>query len=152
MIRFFTGLVAVVFAMAAIMMAQAQDRGNTEQARMMVKRGIAHIKQVGKEKAFADFANPANKECHDRDLYLFVYDFQGLNLAHGANPKMQGKILLDMKAGDKFIIRDMIEIVTKKGSGWVDYQWPNPVSKALEPKSSYVEKHEDYFVGCGAYK
>lgn len=152
MTRFFTGLVAVGFAMAAIMTAQAQDRGNTEQARMMVKRGIAHIKQVGKEKAFADFANPANKEFHDRDLYLFVYDFQGLNLAHGANPKMQGKILLDMKAGDKFIIRDMIEIVTKKGSGWVDYQWPNPVSKALEPKSSYVEKHEDYFVGCGAYK
>lgn len=145
-------LVGMVFAAGLIMSVQAQDRGSTEQAQAMVKRGIAHIKQFGKEKAFADFTNPANKEFHDRDLYLFVYDMQGLNLAHGANPKMQGKVLLDMKAGDKFIIRDMIEIANKTGSGWVDYQWPNPVSKALEAKSSYVEKYENYFVGCGAYK
>ena len=144
----------VMAALAVIAMgsASAQERGTTEQAQAMVKKGIAYIKQVGKEKAFAEFANASNKDFHDKDLYLFVYDLNGVNLAHGTNPKMQGKVLLDMKAGDKFIIREMIDTVNKKSSGWVDYPWPNPVTKALEPKSSYVEKHENYLVGCGAYK
>ncbi|MFZ4529476.1 MAG: cache domain-containing protein [Undibacterium curvum] len=131
---------------------QAQDRGSSDEAIAMVKKGIAYIKEVGKEKAFAEFANPANKTFHDRDLYLFVYDQNGINLSHGVNPKMQGKNLLEMRAGDKFIIKDMIELTSTKGKGWVDYQWPNPVSKALEAKSSYVEKVDNYFVGCGVYK
>jgi len=131
---------------------QAQERGSSEEAIAMVKKGIAYIKEVGKEKAFAEFASPANKTFHDRDLYLFVYDQNGINLSHGVNPKMQGKNLLEMRAGDKFIIKDMIELTNTKGKGWVDYQWPNPVSKALEAKSSYVEKVDNYFVGCGVYK
>ncbi|MBR7778154.1 cache domain-containing protein [Undibacterium rugosum] len=131
---------------------QAQDRGSSDDAIAMVKKGIAYIKEVGKEKAFAEFANPANKSFHDRDLYLFVYDQNGINLSHGVNPKMQGKNLLEMRAGDKFIIKEMIELTNAKGKGWVDYQWPNPVSKALEAKSSYVEKVDNYFVGCGVYK
>lgn len=36
--------------------------------------------------------------------------------------------------------------------GWVDYKWPNPVSIALEAKSSYVEKAGDVIIGCGTYK
>ncbi len=39
-----------------------------------------------------------------------------------------------------------------KGSGWIDYKWPNPVTKAVEQKSTYVEKVDDVVVGCGIYK
>ncbi|HCE07957.1 MAG TPA: histidine kinase, partial [Oxalobacteraceae bacterium] len=39
-----------------------------------------------------------------------------------------------------------------KGKGWVDYKWPNPATKILEAKSSYVERYEDVYVGCGIYK
>lgn len=130
----------------------AGERGTTEEAKAMVKKGIAFIKENGKEKAFAEFANLSNKEFHDRDLYLFAYDMNGMNLSHGNNPKMNGKNLINLKVGDKFVVQDMIAVAKSKGSGWVDYQWPNPVTKALETKSTYLEKVDNYFVGCGAYK
>lgn len=130
----------------------AEERGTTEQAMAMVKKGISYIKEHGKEKAFAEFANTANKDFHDRDLYLFAYDLNGVNLSHGNNPKMNGKNLIDLKVGDRFVVKDMIAVVNSKGKGWIDYQWPNPVTKVLEMKSTYVEKVDNYFVGCGAYK
>lgn len=142
---------ALSFGMLSSSIA-ADDRGNADQAIAMVKKAIAAIKSQGKEKAFAEFANTSNKDFHDRDLYIIVYDLNGINLSHGNNPKMMGKNLIELKAGDKFVVKDMIAVVKGKGSGWVDYQWPNPMTKVLENKSTYVEKVDDYFVGCGVYK
>jgi cytochrome c len=34
---------------------------------------------------------------------------------------------------------------------WVDYKWQNPVSKAVEPKTSYEIRVGDDVVGVGAY-
>jgi signal transduction histidine kinase len=146
-------LTACGLGLAIMLPAAAQDKGTAEQATAMVKKGIAYIKENGKEKAFAEFGNTANTQFHDRDLYLFVYDLNGKNLAHGNNPKMVGKDLIDMKDGDgKPIIKEMVALVNSKGKGWIDYKWPNPVTKALESKSSYVEKVDNYIVGCGIYK
>ena len=130
----------------------AEDRGTADQAIAMVKKGIAAIKAQGKEKAFAEFSNPANKDFHDRDLYLIAYDMNAVNLAHGNNPRMVGKNLMELKAGNVYVGKEMVAIIKSKGSGWVDYQWPNPVTKALENKSTYVEKVDDFFIGCGIYK
>ncbi|MBI3283656.1 MAG: cache domain-containing protein [Burkholderiales bacterium] len=147
LLSFLLGLGLLVPAFAA------DERGTTEQAMAMVKKGIAYIKEHGKEKAFAEFSNTANKDFHDRDLYLFVYDMSGNNMTHGNNPKMVGKNMMDLKDSDgKLIVKSMIDVVNSKGKGWVDYKWPNPMTKALEMKSSYVEKLDNYFVGCGAYK
>ncbi|BBB66101.1 hypothetical protein UNDYM_1848 [Undibacterium sp. YM2] len=144
-------MAAMGFFMSASAMA-SDERGTTAQAQAMVKKGIAHIKKNGKEKAFADFNDASNKDFHDRDLYLFVYDMNGVSLSHGANAKMIGKNLIDLKVEGKPIIKDMITVLKTKNDGWIDYQWPNPVTKALETKSSYFEKIDDYFVGAGAYK
>ena len=132
----------------------ADDKGTSEQAQAMVKKAVAHFKSAGKDKALADFSDPADKKFHDRDLYVMVYDLTGVNAAHGANPKLIGKNLIELKdSDDKFIIKEMIKTATSsKGSGWVEYKWPNPVSKALEAKSTYVEKVDNYFVGVGIYK
>ncbi|CAN5178439.1 hypothetical protein BH11PSE11_BH11PSE11_18890 [soil metagenome] len=133
--------------------ALAADRATAEEATAMVKNAIAHMKKQGNEKAFADFADTRNLKWHDRDLYLFVYDFKGMNVAHGNNPKMPGKNLLELKDADgKPIIRSFIEVTEAKGSGWVDYMWPNPVTKAIEIKTSYVERTGDLIVGAGIYK
>jgi signal transduction histidine kinase len=66
---------------------------------------------------------------------------------------MIGKDLSDLKDADgKYFVRERIELVKKKGSGWQDYKFVNPVSKQIEPKSMYVERYEDVIVGCGVYK
>lgn len=134
--------------------AFAADKGTADQATAMVKKAAALIKSAGKDKAFAEISNPANKDFHDRDLYVYVYDLNGVTLAHGNNPKMVGKNLLDLKDGDgKPIIKTMVEVAkSPAGKGWVDYKWPNPVTKAVEQKSGYVERVDDVLVGSGIYK
>ncbi len=132
------------FAFAAI--------GTANEAKALVSKAVEHIKANGKEKAFAEFTNQKGK-FNDRDLYIFVVDFNGLTLAHGGNTALVGKNMLDLKDADGgFFIKKFIELAKTKGSGWVDYKWQNPVSKNIEPKSTYIQKVDDYFVGCGIYK
>jgi len=146
-----TALLSLALSGSAV---AAGQKGSADEAVAMVKRAVAYLKANGKEKAFAEFANPNNTQFHDRDLYLFVYDFNGIAVAHGNNPKMVGKNLLEMKDNDgTFIIKGFIDVAKTKGKGWVDYKWPNPVTKAIEQKSSYVEKAEgDLIIGSGIYK
>ena len=134
--------------------ASAADKGTADEAVAMVKKASALIKSAGKEKAFAAISDPANKEFHDRDLYVFVYDLNGLTLAHGNNPKMVGKNLIDLKDNDgKPIIKSMVEVAkSPAGKGWVEFKWPNPMTKAVEPKAGYIERVDDMLVGSGIYK
>ena len=46
----------------------------------------------------------------------------------------------------------LIEAAQKGGKQWVDYRWPNATTKAVEPKSTYVEKVGDVLIGVGIYK
>lgn len=126
--------------------------GTAKEAQTLVEKGMAYIKANGKEKAFAQFTDTKGKFI-DRDLYIFVVDFKGLTLAHGGNPKLVGKDMSELKDSDgKFFIKAFIELAKTKGSGWVDYKWQNPVTKNIEPKSTYIQRYEDYFLGCGIYK
>lgn len=146
---------SVFFALALSNNVIAADqKGSADEAVAMVKKAVAYLKANGKEKAFAEFANLSNHQFHDRDLYIFVYDFNGVAVAHGNNPKMVGKNLLEMKDNEgTFIIKGFIDVAKTKGKGWVDYKWPNPVTKALEQKSGYIEKTDgDLIVGSGIYK
>lgn len=141
------GLAALAFSAVAM----ASDKGTADEAMAMVKKGVAFVKANGKEKAFAEFNNPKGPFV-DRDLYVMVYDMEGNNKAHGSNPKLIGKNLLEIKDADgKFIVKGLIEMA-QKGKGWFDYKWPNSVTKAVEAKSTYVEKVDDVLIGVGIYK
>jgi cytochrome c len=133
--------------------AQAADKGTADEAVAMVKRAVALIKSDGKDKAFVAISDPANTSFHDRDLYIYVYDLNGVALAHGNNPKMVGKPLIGLKDNEgKAMIKEMVDVAKNKGKGWVDFKWPNPVTKAVESKSGYVERIDDMLVGSGIYK
>lgn len=130
----------------------AAEKGTAEEATAMVKKGVDYVKAHGKEKAFAEFSNPSGQFVKG-DLYVMVYDMDGLNKAHGANPKLIGKNLLDIKdANGVYIVKSFIEVAKGKGKGWVDYKWPNNITKAVESKSTYVEKVDDVLIGVGIYK
>jgi hypothetical protein len=129
------------------------SHGTADEAKAMADRAAALIKSVGPDKAFTAIDDPANKDFHDRDLYVFVRSMDGNTVAHGVNKGMIGHTSLDLKDADgKLYNKEMIELASSKGSGWVDYRWPNPVDKKIEQKSSYIEKVGDYVVGVGVYK
>ena len=130
----------------------AAEFGTAAEAEAMVKKAIQLIKADGRDKAFAEINNPKGKFV-DRDLYIFVYDMDGKCVAHGFNPKMIGKELIEMKDPDgKYFVKERIEIAKTKGHGWQDYKFTDPITKKLEPKSAYVERVENLIIGCGVYK
>lgn len=148
------GFAFTLFAALLSTSAYAAERASASEAEAMVKKAVAYLKANGKEKAFAEINNTKGQFV-DRDLYIFVYDMQGTNLAigNGNASKMAGKNLIEMRDADgKYIIKGFIELLNAKGKGWFDYKWPNPVTKSVEQKSSYVEKVDDMIVGSGIYK
>ncbi|MCW7536858.1 cache domain-containing protein [Aquabacterium sp. A7-Y] len=153
--KWFAKLMSAVL-LTALSMGAAQaagEKGTAKEAEAMTKKAVAYYKEHGAEKAFAEFNKP-DGQFRDRDLYIFVYDKKGTVLSIGSNPKLIGKNLIDMKDVDgKPIIRGFIDIAFgPAGKGWWDYKWPNPVTKAVEPKSSYIEGVGDVLIGCGIYK
>lgn len=142
------GAAALTFAFGAM----ASEKGTADEAVAMVKKGVALIKSSGQEKAFAEFNNPKGAFVQ-KDLYVMCYDMSGNNKCHGSNPKLIGKNLLEIKDADgNFIVKSFIETAQKSGKGWVDYKWPNAITKVVEPKSTYVEKVDDVLIGVGIYK
>ena len=139
-------------ASQALAQDKAKSKGTAAEATAMVQKAIAHIKKVGREKAFADFDNKSGAFT-DRDLYVVVYDTKGKVLAHGANEKMIGKNLIELKDVDgKAFVKERVELAASKGTFWQDYKFTNPVSKKIEPKQMYCEKLDDTAVCGGIYK
>ncbi|HXP76729.1 MAG TPA: cache domain-containing protein [Stellaceae bacterium] len=146
-------LLALGLLLAPTTGVASADKGTADEAKAMVEKAAALLKDSGPDKAFAAFDDPANKDFHDRDLYIFVRSMDGNTVAHGANKGMIGHTNLDLKDADgKPYNKEMIDLASSKGSGWVDYRWVNPVSHKIEPKSSFIVKVGDYVVGAGFYK
>jgi len=124
-----------------------------EETKAFVERAVAHIKTVGEEKAFADFTRPDGGFV-DGELYMFCYAPDGTNKAHGGNPTFVGKNLIGVKdPGGVAANAEIIKVGVTQGSGWVNFKWPNPLSKKVEAKSAYVVKISDQTVcGSGYYK
>jgi len=146
-------LVATVLcALSVSLPSAAADVGTKAEAVAMVKRVQAKFKKDGPEATFAAVTN-RDPAFRDRDLYPFIYRLDGVNVAHGARPALVGKNLLNLKDPDGVpLIRQMVQIAKDKGSGWSNYKWPNPITNAIEDKTSYVERMGDYFVGVGVYR
>jgi len=124
--------------------------GTKEQAKALVKTAIADFKAEGPG-VLAKVTGKDPKYVHD-DLYVMVYDMNGKCVAHGANPKMVGKDLIDLQDPDgKAFVKERVEIAKTKGSGWQDYKFTNPTDKKIEAKTAYLERSGDYIFACGAY-
>jgi putative ABC transport system substrate-binding protein len=133
------------------------SQGTKEEAQAMVEKAAEWFKKYGREKTLAEIQRGGTEkkgEFKDRDLYIFAYDFNGVCVAQGDNPKLVGKNLYDWQDADgRYNIRGHIDIAMKKGSGWSPvYKWTNPETKKIEPKLTYVKKIDDtLWIGCGVY-
>jgi hypothetical protein len=140
-------------AAACCLIAHAKEGNATAaEATAMVKKGVAFIKSSGKDKGYTEISTKGG-QFTDRDLYLTVYGMDGTVRAHGANEKMIGKNLIDLKDVDgKAFVKERVDLAASKGTFWQDYKFTNPVSKKIEPKSMYCEKLDDAVVCGGIYK
>ena len=131
----------------------ADERGTRDEAKAMVDAAFEHIKKVGPEKAYKDFTTD-KASWVKKDLYVMVYDAKGVAMAHGGNEKLVGKDMTAVRdANGVPIVNGMIALAAK-GGGWFDYDWPDPLTKKIMPKSTFARKQPngEGFVGVGVYR
>lgn len=147
-----SALTCAVISVASFGVHAAGDKATADEATAMVKKGVAYFKANGKEKGNTAVSDKAG-QFKDRDLYLTVYGLDGTVHAHGANAKMVGKNLIELKDVDgKEFVKERMELAKTKGTFWQDYKFTNPVSKKIEPKTAYCEKLDDFVICGGVYK
>jgi signal transduction histidine kinase len=150
--RQFKKLIVVAAVASLIAPALATERGTADEAEAMVKKAVSYAKANGKDKLISE-VNGGKGQFIDRDLYVSVWTTKAVVLAHGANTKLVGKDIIELKDADgKFFMKEIVDKSASAGKGWVDYKWVNPVTKEIQAKSAYFEKVDDIIVSTGFYK
>lgn len=124
----------------------------TRRFAVSVFAAIAQYKSQGKDKALADI-NAKSSAFLDRDLYVYVATLDGAAVAHAANPKLVSKNLSQLKDADGVAFVEQIISLAKAGKpGWVDCKWPNPVTKQIDEKTTYVESFDGHAFCVGMHR
>jgi len=140
-------------ALATTTTLAADERGSKDEAIALTNAAFEHIKKVGAEKAYKDFTTD-KAAWSKKDLYVMVYDAKAIALAHGGNEKLVGKDMSAVKDANGVPIVTGLIGLAAKGGGWLDYDWPDPLTKKLMAKSTYARKQPngEGFVGVGIYR
>ncbi len=99
-------------------------------------------------------ASRISKLRYGNDDYFWINDHGPRMIMHPAKPELNGQDLSNSKdpTGKRLFV-EFVDVVTKNGSGYVDYQWPKPGKDAPQPKLSYVVGFEpwNWVIGTGVY-
>jgi cytochrome c len=139
MMKKFLVLIMTISLLGSVSVALAQDRGTPEEAKALVKKAVVFIKEVGKDKALAEFNNQKGKFVY-KDLYVWATALDGTNLSHPFTPSLIGKNMMNLKDADgKLFVKERIEMLKTKPSGTIQYRWTNHQTKKVEKKEAYFE-------------
>ncbi|MES2116192.1 MAG: histidine kinase, partial [Pseudomonadota bacterium] len=115
-------LMTALLALTVAGLVQAQEaahRGTADEAVAMVKKASAYLQKNGKDRAVAAFNDPKG-EFVSGDLYVFMIDTGGMMLAHGQNPKMVNKPMMELNAGGVYPVKEFLKLTNgPAGKGWV---------------------------------
>jgi len=133
--------------------AGASTEPTEKEAIAMAEKGAAFVKAHGKEEMMKRIM-ARDPEFIQGALYVDMRDIKtGIVLAHPVNHAIVGKDLTDVPdANGKRYRRDIIELAAKQGKGWVDYQYKNPSTGKIEPKSTYILRVDDVVLEAGVYR
>lgn len=121
-----------------------------EPARRLVERAVA-LYSRDKAIALAEFSNPQGGFI-DGEHYVYALDTTGVMLAHGANPDFVGQDFYRVTDFEgKQFIREIVESAGQKDSGYVEYRWPDPVTRAQRPKTVFFIKTANAIICSEVY-
>jgi polar amino acid transport system substrate-binding protein len=116
-----------------------------------VNDAYVYYQRVGKAAALREFSD-RNGSFTRGDRYIWAYDFNGTNLAHPYHPEYTGQDKSDLTDAAGFRMIDAMRDAARNGSGFVSYQYENPVTGKTEPKLAYVKRVDDsWWLASGIY-
>lgn len=147
---FFIKFLPVIFL--SFIVSNLSHATSKEEMVEFVNSAKEYALSAGKDSALAEFSNKSGKFVQG-ELYIFAYDFSGKVVAHGAKPALVGKNLMAIKDTNGLqLIKEMVDVASKDGSGYVTYSWEHPKKKKVMKKVGYVTKvSDDYWIGSGIY-
>ena len=127
-------------------------QGTADEALSIAQRAHALVKSVGFDKAFPVFHDKQGGYV-DRDLYVFVFDREGVYRVMGADQNRVGTSLFDAPGLDAQQLLDDAWERAEQGGGWVEYNIINLLTQDVRGKASYVLPiDQNLLIGCGAYR
>lgn len=89
-----------------------------------------------------------------KNNYFFIISTEGTMVNNPAFPELQGADFYNRTdENGKYFVRDFIKVAQETGAGFVEYVWPQPVTKKTMNKISYVQlfKPFNWIIGTGLY-
>lgn len=89
----------------------------------------------------------------DASGYFFVFDTNGVCVAHAATPSLEGRDMSNFKDVKGFaVVEEMIKI-SEEGGGFIEYSWEKPGSDGYFQKLGYIEAipGTEFIIGSGIY-
>ncbi|BCJ88573.1 methyl-accepting chemotaxis protein [Effusibacillus dendaii] len=82
--------------------------------------------------------------------YIFAVNKNAISVM---NPSIEGQDLTNLKTEDGVMLGQELVQTGTNGGGSFSYMWPNPITKAVESKITYVEAEPNWgwIVAAGAY-
>ncbi|MBX3605063.1 MAG: cache domain-containing protein, partial [Piscinibacter sp.] len=126
-------------------------QGSADEALALVRKAVALYREAGRP-ALDRITAEAAAFC-DRDMYVFALDRQGTYRAFAGNSARVGVSVTTIPGVDGAKLTRDAFTVAPLGGGWIDYDFRNPATGEVAPKTSYIEPVEpDLVIGCGIYK
>jgi signal transduction histidine kinase/DNA-binding NarL/FixJ family response regulator len=91
---------------------------------------------------------------YGKNGYIFIDDWQGVVLVHGAQPDLVGKNIWDYQDSNGVkVVQDLIAAAKTEAGGYVYYSWRKPDTGEERPKVSFSKGVGDWqwMVGTGVY-
>jgi signal transduction histidine kinase len=156
--RVFLATVAAAFAALAASPAALAQTATLSQAKDLVKKGRAYLRDQGCEKTFKEISEGTMfKVPGYTELYLYAYDEKLVNLAHGGNPRLVGKDLREMRDTKGRLLNQDLLKAAKSGGGSVEFDFLNPGTGNVDPKVGWAEMETKtscgpVMIGSGVYR
>ncbi len=96
-----------------------------------------------------------NGEFHEKNHYVYVYDFEGNCVAHAGDPKLRGTNLIkSADAEGNPIVEQMIDSAVKNGEGWLKIAINDPETDEIKYSQVYYKRlgDLDYVIGSGYFR
>ena len=146
-------ILAAITMVSVLLMAglvQAQEKMATPaEAREWTKKIVAYTKQVGCEKAFAEFNDTKSHwNTTYKNAYASAGDWNGIVLAQGKYPALVGQNHMEAKDAEGTLFTKLaIEKCKKTGKAEQEFKWMISQTNKIESRTLIVE-----VVDCGGKK
>ncbi|MCZ2810787.1 methyl-accepting chemotaxis protein [Modestobacter sp. VKM Ac-2979] len=154
------GTIAVIGALQVRQTIEAEQRNKAQSAVEAVLGVVAFYGEqeatgaLTREQAQAQARSALSGLRYSGTEYFWINDMNPTMVMHPIKPEMDGTDLTgNTDPTGKALFVEMVQVVERDGSGFVEYMWPKPDEEEPQAKISFVAGYEPWgwVVGSGIY-